>query len=372
MVMACWRPVRRYTQGGDGADNQDPLLWCRDSCPHAYGEFSLAVVQANGILEDMSQVETGPFGTYVGVYDGHGGPEASRFINESLYYHVQKIAAEQEGMSCDVLCKAFKETEDKFFEIVRKSWLLKPQIAAVGSCCLVGVVWGSKLYIASLGDSRAVLASYSRDTGSVEATQISTEHNASFEAVRQELRAEHPDDSQIVVNKHGVWRVKGLIQVSRSIGDIYLKKAEYNREPLIARFRLPEPLKRPVMSAVPECNVITLTPQHEFIIFASDGLWEHLSNQEAVDIVHNHPRAGIARRLIKAALQEAAKKREMRYSDLKRIERGIRRHFHDDITVVVVYLDSKLLNKGSSISHHISMKGAIDTPKGNSPRGHPP
>jgi large subunit ribosomal protein L7e len=43
--------------------------------------------------------------------------------------------------------------------------------------------------------------------------------------------------------------VKGLIQVSRSIGDVYLKKAEFNREPLIGRFRLPEPLTRPVMSA---------------------------------------------------------------------------------------------------------------------------
>lgn len=42
---------------------------------------------------------------------------------------------------------------------------------------------------------------------------------------------------------------------------------------------------------------------------------------------------------MRAALHEAAKKREMRYSDLKKIEKGIRRHFHDDITVIVVYLD---------------------------------
>lgn len=48
---------------------------------------------------------------------------------------------------------------------------------------------------------------------------------------------------------------------------------------------------------------------------------------------------GIAKRLIRAALQEAAKKREMRYDDIKNIEKGIRRHFHDDITVVVIYLD---------------------------------
>ncbi|KAF2617797.1 hypothetical protein F2Q68_00041545 [Brassica cretica] len=30
----------------------------------------------------------------------------------------------------------------------------------------------------------------------------------------------------------------------------------------------------------------------------------------------------------------------MRYSDLEKIERGIRRHFHDDITVIVVFLHS--------------------------------
>lgn len=48
---------------------------------------------------------------------------------------------------------------------------------------------------------------------------------------------------------------------------------------------------------------------------------------------------GIAKRLAKAALSEAASKREMRYGDIKQIEKGIRRHFHDDITVIVIYLD---------------------------------
>lgn len=54
---------------------------------------------------------------------------------------------------------------------------------------------------------------------------------------------------------------------------------------------------------------------------------------------------GIAKRLVRAALQEVAKKREMRYSDIKKIEKGIRRHFHDDITVIVIYLDKP---RGSS------------------------
>ena len=59
---------------------------------------------------------------------------------------------------------------------------------------------------------------------------------------------------------------------------------------------------------------------------------------------------GIARRLVKTALQEAAKKREMRYSDLKKVDRGVRRHFHDDITVIVVFLDFNLVSRGSSLS----------------------
>lgn len=46
--------------------------------------------------------------------------------------------------------------------------------------------------------------------------------------------------------------------------------------------------------------------------------------------------------MVRAALKEAAKKREMRYQDIKRIEKGVRRHFHDDITVIVMYLDHPL------------------------------
>lgn len=67
---------------------------------------------------------------------------------------------------------------------------------------------------------------------------------------------------------------------------------------------------------------------------------------------------GSARRLVKAALQEAAKKREMRYSDLKKIDRGVRRHFHDDISVIVVFLDSNLVSRASSLrGPSLSLRG---------------
>ena len=71
---------------------------------------------------------------------------------------------------------------------------------------------------------------------------------------------------------------------------------------------------------------------------------------------------GIAKRLVKAALRVAAKKREMRYSDLKKIDRGVRRHFHDDITVVVVFLDAPLMNRNSSRMSNFSIRGGGGTP----------
>ncbi|KAM7516096.1 hypothetical protein LguiA_005679 [Lonicera macranthoides] len=355
---ACWLPSsdRSVYKGLDTAGRKDGLLWYKDIGQHLNGDFSMAVVQANNLLEDQSQIESGslslldsgPNGTFFGIYDGHGGPETSRFINENLFQHLKSFTAEQGSMSVDVIRKAFQATEDGFVSIVAKQFTINPQLAAVGSCCLVGVICGGTLYIANLGDSRAVLGKVVRSTGEVVAIQLSAEHNASIESVRQELQSLHPDDSRIVVLKHNVWRVKGLIQVSRSIGDLYLKKAEFNREPLFSKFRLREPIVKPILNSEPSISVHELQPDDRFLILASDGLWEHLSNQDAVDIVQNHPHSGSARRLVKAALQEAAKKREMRYSDLKKIDRGVRRHFHDDITVIVIFLDSNLVSRASS------------------------
>jgi len=100
IASACWDRVRRYAltrkgeddadaDGGDGdAGAVDELLWSRDLARHAAGEFSFAIVQANDVLEDHSQVETAAAATFVGVYDGHGGAEASRFISNHLSAHI--------------------------------------------------------------------------------------------------------------------------------------------------------------------------------------------------------------------------------------------------------------------------------------------
>ncbi|XP_074588882.1 putative protein phosphatase 2C 78 [Curcuma longa] len=357
MLRSFVRPLERCfgrLGGGDG------LLWHTDLKPHASGEFSIAVVQANSSLEDQGQVLTSPSATFVGVYDGHGGPEASRFVSHHLFPHLDRFAAEQGGVSAEVIRKAFDATEEEFTRLVKRSWPSRPQIASVGSCCLVGAITGDTLFVANLGDSRAVLGRQAMNRKAVVAERLSTDHNVAVEEIRRELAELHPDDKHIVVLTRGVWRIKGIIQVSRSIGDIYLKIPGFSRDPLFQQFVAPLPLKRPIITAEPSIQIRKLTPEDLFLIFASDGLWEQLSDEAAVEIVFNNPRAGIAKRLIRAALDEAARKQEMRYDDVKKIEKGERRQIHDDITVIVIYLDRS--RRGSHPEFRGSRCGCTDTP----------
>jgi pyruvate dehydrogenase phosphatase len=237
-----------------------------------------------------------------------------------------EAASGPRGVTEGAIRDAFAATEGAFIAEVASEFDDHPDVATVGSCCLVGVVHDRTLFVTNLGDSRAVLGKrVGRGAGQIVAEQLSSEHNANMEAVRQELVALHPDDPQIVALKHGVWRVKGIIQVafmfyierfefmslclkhvcsvelipsggwllqvSRSLGDAYLKDAKFNTEQIKPKFRVAEPFSRPIMSADPSIVSRSLQPSDCFVIFASDGLWEHLSNQEAVEIVHNNPRA---------------------------------------------------------------------------------
>ncbi|KAH9663858.1 putative protein phosphatase 2C 78 [Citrus sinensis] len=293
MLEMCARPLERCFGRGDGGGG-DGLLWHMDLKSHASGDYSIAVVQANSMLEDQGQVFTSPSATYVGVYDGHGGPEASRFITRHLFPFLHKFTTEQGGLSAEVIKKAFDATEEEFLHLVKRSWSARPQIASVGSCCLVGVIAKDVLYVANLGDSRAVLGrrvSENRKNMLVVAERLSVDHNVGVEEVRKEVEALHPDDSHIVVFSRGVWRIKGIIQVSRSIGDVYLKKPEFSRDHGFHHFRLPIPLKRAVMTAEPSILIRKLKSNDLFLIFASDGLWEQLSDEAAVEIVSRNPRS---------------------------------------------------------------------------------
>jgi pyruvate dehydrogenase phosphatase len=80
-----------------------------------------------------------------------------------------------------------------------------------------------------------------------------------------------------------------------------------------------------------------------FLILGTDGLWDYLKEQEAVDIVfqgmkNKDSEAVVAERLVTRALEIAAAESGLSLTELKRLPQGKhRRSRHDDTTAVVIY-----------------------------------
>lgn len=138
------------------------------------------------------------------------------FSTDFVSFCSVEFETEQGGLSADVIKKAFNATEEDFTLLVRQSFPVKPQIASVGSCCLLGAISNNELYVANLGDSRAVLGrkGFDGEMKSIVAERLTTDHNVSCEKVRMEVEALHSDGSPVVVYCRGVWRIMGIIQVT--------------------------------------------------------------------------------------------------------------------------------------------------------------
>ena len=70
-------------------------------------------------------------------------------------------------MFAEVIQNDFLATEEAFLSLVTNSWPTRPQVVAVGSCCLVGLICEKTLYVANLGDSGVVMGRLIRATGEI-------------------------------------------------------------------------------------------------------------------------------------------------------------------------------------------------------------
>ncbi|EYU32467.1 hypothetical protein MIMGU_mgv1a010992mg [Erythranthe guttata] len=259
-------------------------------------EFSTAVLEANAPIEDYSHVVIGKNATFVGIYDGHCGTEAANYLKKFLFNNLLRISGEKGWtMSGDMIKQAISETEEGFIDFVRQSLKENRRIVNVGSCCMVGIIWDETLYVANLGNSKTILGNIETRSTSIRPLK---------------LAYDQPRNPKI---RHAC----------RCMGNASVKYPE--------EFDLD--------SDNPKTVEINLVPtEDKFVIFASHGLWEFLSNEEAVKIVQNKPRRGIAKRLIKSAMKVAAKRKNVTYKELKRMYfDSSDRKIHNDITVIVVF-----------------------------------
>ncbi|KAL0558206.1 hypothetical protein IC582_006777 [Cucumis melo] len=183
---------------------------------------------------------------FFGVYDGHGGRKAAKFVADNLHNNILEGVANCMGSANkeDAVKAAFLKTDKDFLNLGLGS----------GVCCVTALIQGEEVIISNLGDCRAVLS-----RGGV------------AEAVTKDHRVEQEDERKRIENKggyveihRGAWRVHGVLSASRSIGDAHLKDW---------------------VTAEPDSKVLLISGDLEFLVLATDGLWEKVENQETIDVV---------------------------------------------------------------------------------------
>ncbi|XP_029081158.1 integrin-linked kinase-associated serine/threonine phosphatase 2C isoform X1 [Monodon monoceros] len=196
--------------------------------------------------------------SYFAVFDGHGGIRASKFAAQNLHQNLIRkfpkgdvISVEKTVKRC--LLDTFKHTDEEF---LKQASSQKPAWKD-GSTATCVLAVDNILYIANLGDSRAILCRYNEESQKHAALSLSKEHNPTQyeERMRIQKAGGNVRDG----------RVLGVLEVSRSIGD-----GQY---------------KRCGVTSVPDIRRCQLTPNDRFILLACDGLFKVFNPEEAVNFI---------------------------------------------------------------------------------------
>ncbi|KDP45558.1 hypothetical protein JCGZ_18183 [Jatropha curcas] len=229
--------------------------------------------------------------SFAGVFDGHGGNSSAKFLRDELYKEC--IATLQDGLllsgkDFNATIKALKEAFEKV-DTKLLNWLETiGEEDESGSTATVMFIGNNMLIISHIGDSCVVLSR----SGKSEVLTDSHRPYGSNKASLQEIRR---------IREAGGWivngRICGDIAVSRAFGDIRFKTkknemvqkgVEEGRwsEKFSSRVRFNGDL----VIASPDVFQVPLESDAEFIMLASDGLWDYMSSSDAVSFVRNQLR----------------------------------------------------------------------------------
>lgn len=189
---------------------------------------------------------------FLGVYDGHGGKLVSKYLKENLPIYFIKKFKKNIYLKQNMFSKHVVDVYNLIQNDLKDN---HPRaVNYCGSTCCITIHCEGFLWIINVGDSRAVL---SNENGI--AIPLSKDHkpNSPEERVRIENLG-----GKIIFD--GVdWRIKNL-SLSRAFGDIECT---------------------PYVTHLPQIYCRKLSKGDKFLILACDGLWDVLSNQDAVDFI---------------------------------------------------------------------------------------
>jgi len=257
------------------------------------------------------------------VLDGHGeqGDRIAEFVMRQIVITLEKHPKLKSNPE-DALVETFMKTNTALM-----AGFSPNQYMTSGCTCVVMYIQGEYLYVANAGDSRAVLA-YEDETGEIKSRDLSRDHKPDDpeEAKRITSWGGHvlyPPEPGLSARVYldPEFTMIGLA-MARSIGDYAVKDVGVIAEPEVKRFKIND--------------------NDRFVVLASDGVWEFISSQEAVDILGGFLSYG-CHDACEELIQVAAQRWQEEEGD-----------YRDDITAIVVRIDAlKAIfdsNKGGSAS----------------------
>ncbi|RLN58341.1 hypothetical protein BBJ29_004594 [Phytophthora kernoviae] len=305
------------------------------------------------VVERLVDGEEDSSPSLLAVFDGHNGAYASEYArrrfkdilseNEDLMdisrraRHAQLTTDDVETIR-ELLVDAFATVDE---EILQRTVILNKRD---GSTVLLGLLVGGKLFVANVGDSRGVLAQ-AEDSLSVidgEADDGEDESDEEEETTVVRLSVDHKPDLEEETRRvenaggkviySGCWRVAHdqiplRLAISRSLGDHPLKT------------NLPASCSAPLVSVVPDVRVIDVDATGEYVVFASDGLWDRLTDDDAAKIV----RAKVAEFQLFEAPSPAADvtKEALQFAANALVEAALLKRSMDNITAMVISFTAK-------------------------------
>lgn len=158
-------------------------------------------------------------------------------------------------------------------------------LAYAGSCALLGIYDPTSclLRVACVGDSRAVLGRRKGD-GTWETVALSADQNLENSSEASRLREEHPNEPDMIQDD----AVLGM-SITRGFGDGRWKYSteiqKMMKDNYFARGPRPGSLTPPYLTAKPVVSLTEVQPGKDFMILASDGLWDRMKSEQAVLLV---------------------------------------------------------------------------------------
>ncbi|KAG8192145.1 hypothetical protein JTE90_027788 [Oedothorax gibbosus] len=265
-------------------------------------------------LNSLLDLKDAPTDSYYAVFDGHSGVDAASYASAHLHVNM----ANHPDFLIDpsaAIAQSYKITDENFLKLSEKENLKS------GCTAVCALIRDKRIYLSWAGDSQAVLVKGGRPV------LVTEPHKPDRPDERKRV-----EDAGGVVEYMGVWRVNGMLAITRALGD-----ADY----------------RPYISSEAEMTTIDLDGTEDFLVLACDGLFDGMTPEEVTTSLYQN-------------LSESAVDEPLDTLAAKLAHKAKEQGSEDNITTLVVFLRdltairdyaSELVAQGIPQTNFLDMNG---------------